>query len=153
MDWSCSHCWQVSSPDTWRPSGHLLRTTERTLLACHSPLPWSTSKRRVCTGLTVRITRDWLTAYNGEILRAMGHHCSIQVCMKSTWDVFWETLDENTLSHCHIIFLSLFPFSLFSLSCSRSLSHARPHTQKKSFDTEFKNCHHFHSWFLRLRVR
>lgn len=43
------------------------------------------------------------------------NHCRFPVCLKSPGDVFWETLDENSLSHCHVIFFRS-PFLLFIFS-------------------------------------
>lgn len=85
----------------------------------------------VHAGLAVRIC-DCVTAYYGETSRAAEHHCSILVRLKSTGDVFWETLDENTLSHCHIIVFSLFPSPLFALACSPSLPLVHTHTHRQS---------------------
>lgn len=72
----------------------------------------------------------------GETLRATEQHCSILV---STGDVFWETLDKNTLSHCHII--SFFSLSLYFHTLTLPLSLMHTHTQS-NLTLSFKNWHH-----------
>jgi len=119
-------------------ASHLLRTTERTLLSRLSPQRWNTNctlqsqkkKGRVCRDC-YRYNVCWMTAYYGETLRAMEHHCSIPLCVDSAEGCILG----NTLPQCHIIFFYL-SLSLYLDSWLFFLSITPMHIL-----VSFPNCH------------
>lgn len=112
--------------------GHLLRTTECTLLPCHSPLPWNTNctfqgKRSVYTGLAAKIICALVTAYYWETSRPRSIIAVSYCAWKHRSCILGNTWWEYIVTLSHSLFLS-FPFPLFALYCSFSFSHTHPRT-------------------------
>lgn len=95
-------------------AGHLLRTTEWTLLPCHSPLPWSTGKRECVhrTGCKSMWLGDSILWGDFEGLGASLQHHSVPE--KHRRCILGKTWREYTVTLSHYLFLS-FPFSICTL--------------------------------------